>query len=60
MSSLTGADVQPTSLQLTSMTTALSNARSAMAKWKAITSVDLPAVNVTLKAAGMATITLGT
>ena len=56
MSSLTGADVQPTALQLAAINTALSNARSAMATWQAIVSVDVPAVNVKLTAAGLAPI----
>jgi len=58
MSSLTGADVKPTALQLAAITNALTNARTATAKWKAIKSVDVPAINIKLKAAGMPAIGL--
>jgi photosystem II stability/assembly factor-like uncharacterized protein len=56
MNSLTGADVQPTANQLKAMNDALSEYRAAMAKWTAIKTVDVPAINLKLKAAGLATI----
>jgi photosystem II stability/assembly factor-like uncharacterized protein len=53
MNSLQAADVQPTANQLAAMNAALASYREAMARWNAIKTVDLPALNVTLKAAGL-------
>ena len=53
MNSLQGADVQPTALQATSIETALRNARAAMARWNALKSTELAALNAQLKPAGI-------
>jgi photosystem II stability/assembly factor-like uncharacterized protein len=53
MNSLQGADVQPTALQVTSIETALRNARAAMARWNALKTTDLAALNAQLKTAGI-------
>jgi photosystem II stability/assembly factor-like uncharacterized protein len=53
MNALQGADVQPTAVQLKAMTTARTSGTAAMAKWTAIKTVDLPAINAKLKAAGL-------
>ena len=58
MSSLMGADVQPTALQLKAMNAALAAYRGAMAQWTAVKTVDLPAINAKLKAAGLTPITI--
>ena len=57
MNSLQGADVQPTTVQLTAISRARASAATAMAKWTAIRSVDVPAANATLAAAGLAPMT---
>jgi len=51
MNSLQSADVQPTAIQLKALTDALTAYRAAMGKWTAAKTVDVPAVNVKLKAA---------
>jgi hypothetical protein len=56
MTSLQGADVRPTTVQLNAIASARTAAAQAMAKWTAIKAVDLPALNVKLKAAGLAAI----
>jgi photosystem II stability/assembly factor-like uncharacterized protein len=58
MNSLQGADVRPTANEVKALTAAQLSAAHAMAKWAAIKTVDLPAVNLKLKAAGLAAITL--
>jgi photosystem II stability/assembly factor-like uncharacterized protein len=58
MNSLQAADVQPTTNQLTAINAALQTYRQAMAAWSTITTIDLPALNVTLKAAGLTTMTI--
>jgi photosystem II stability/assembly factor-like uncharacterized protein len=58
MSSLTAADVTPTAIQLKAITTAQATADGVTAKWTAIKTIDLPAINVKLKAAGLAPLTL--
>jgi hypothetical protein len=57
MNSLQAADVQPTTNQLTAITTALQSYRQTMAAWSTIKTVDLPALNLKLKAAGLPVIT---
>jgi len=52
MNSLQGADVQPTTLQVKSIETALTNARAAMTRWNTVKTTDLTALNAQLKAAG--------
>jgi photosystem II stability/assembly factor-like uncharacterized protein len=53
MNSLQGADVQPTANQLKAMTDALQAQAAAMARWRAVKTVDVPAANLKLKAAGL-------
>jgi len=53
MNSLQGADVQPTALQVTSIETALRSARTALARWNALKTTDLAALNAQLKPAGI-------
>ena len=56
MNSLQSADVQPTALQVTSIETALSNARAAMARWNALKTTELTALNAQLKTAGLGSV----
>ncbi|MEO6236823.1 MAG: glycoside hydrolase [Vicinamibacterales bacterium] len=53
MNVLQSADVQPTAVQLKALASARAAGTAAMARWTAIKTVDLPAVNVRLKAAGL-------
>ena len=53
MNVLQSADVQPTAVQLKAVTTARARGTAAMARWSALRTVDLPALNATLKAAGI-------
>ncbi|HET9371416.1 MAG TPA: hypothetical protein VFO19_14250, partial [Vicinamibacterales bacterium] len=53
MNSLMSADVQPTANQVRNITTAQAAYTAAMAKWNTLMKTDLPAVNMTLKAAGL-------
>jgi hypothetical protein len=53
MNSLQAADVQPTTLQLKAITAARAAGTAAMARWTAIKTVDVPAMNAKLKAAGL-------
>jgi hypothetical protein len=56
MNSMQGADVAPTANTLTAVTAAQQNAARVMARWTALKSVDLPALNDKLKAAGLETV----
>ena len=56
MNAMQSADVQPTTNQLKSVTTAQASATAALAAWSAIRTIDLPAMNAKLKAAGLAAI----
>jgi hypothetical protein len=58
MNILQGADVRPTTVQLKAITAARNAAASAMLKWTAIKTIDLPALNVKLVAAGLPRLTL--
>ena len=58
MNSLTAADVTPTAVQIKAITAARDAAALTMTQWTAIKTVDLPAINVRLKAAGLAALTL--
>jgi hypothetical protein len=58
MNSLQGADVKATAVQLRAIASARTAAASAMAKWTALKTVDLAALNAKLKAAGLAPIAL--
>ena len=53
MNSLQNADVAATGTQLTAITAAQASADRVIAQWKAIKSIDLPALNLKLKAAGL-------
>ena len=56
MSSFQGADVQPTANQAAAMAAAKKAAADAMARWNTIKTIDLPALNLKLKAAGLSTL----
>ena len=53
MNAMQSADVAPTANTLAAVTSALSAADSVMARWASLKTVDLPALNATLKAAGL-------
>jgi hypothetical protein len=53
MNLLQGADVRPTTVQVNAIANARATASRVMARWTAITSVDLVALNAKLKAAGL-------
>ncbi len=54
MNSLQAADVRPTTMQLNAIASARAAAAPAMAKWQALVTTDLPALNTKLVAAGLA------
>jgi photosystem II stability/assembly factor-like uncharacterized protein len=56
MNLLQGADVQPTSVQLNAIAAARAQATRVMARWNALATVDLAALNVKLQTAGLPTI----
>ncbi len=58
MNSLQAADVQPTAIQLAAIEAAQRSASSVLARWTELKSVDLPALNAALKAAGLEEIRL--
>jgi hypothetical protein len=53
MNTMQAADVAPTSNTLAAVTAALRAGDEVMARWAALRSKDLPALNATLKAAGL-------
>ena len=53
MNALQAADVAPTTNTLNALTNANATATRVMARWTAIRTVDVPALNAKLKAAGM-------
>ena len=53
MNLLQGADVRPTTVQLNAMAAARATAAKAMARWTAVKTVHLPALNAQLAAAGL-------
>jgi photosystem II stability/assembly factor-like uncharacterized protein len=53
MNILQGADVQPTTPQLNAIATARRNAAQITTRWTSLLSVDLAALNTTLKSAGL-------
>ncbi len=53
MNLLQSADVEPTAVQLKAIAAARTAGTAAMARWTAIKTVDLPAINAKLKAAGL-------
>ena len=54
MNSLQAADVEPTTNQMTAIAAAKKTAAEAMTAWTTIKTVDLPAINLKLKTAGIA------
>jgi len=54
MNVLQGADVRPTNVQIKTIAEARATASATMAQWTAIKTVDLPAANAKLTAAGLA------
>ncbi|MEO7275629.1 MAG: glycoside hydrolase, partial [Vicinamibacterales bacterium] len=52
MNALQAADVSPTTNTLNALTAAQANATAVMARWRVLKTVDLPALNQKLKAAG--------
>jgi hypothetical protein len=56
MNVLQAADVQPTAVQLKAIATARAAGTAAMARWTAIKTGDVPAMNAKLKTAGLAAI----
>jgi len=58
MNAMQAADVAPTTNTLTAVRAAQANAARVMARWTALRTVDLPALNVQLKTAGMRTLTI--
>jgi hypothetical protein len=59
MNAMQAADVAPTALTLAAVNAALSAAEAVMARWESLRSVDLSALNTTLKAAGLPAIAAG-
>jgi photosystem II stability/assembly factor-like uncharacterized protein len=57
MNVLQGADVRPTTVQLDAIAAARAAASTAMTKWNGVKTVDIPALNTTLKAAGLPPLT---
>ena len=53
MNLLQGADVRPTTVQLNAIAAARATAAKAMARWTAVKTVHLPALNAQLAAAGL-------
>ncbi len=56
MNSMQAADVAPTSATLASAASAQTAAAGVMTRWNALKTVDLPALNAVLKAAGLGTV----
>jgi hypothetical protein len=56
MNSLQAADVQPTAIQLKAIANARAAVTAAMTRWTAIKTIDVPAINVKLTAAGLSPI----
>jgi hypothetical protein len=53
MNLLQGADVRPTTVQLNAIAAARAQAGRVMARWTAITTLELSALNAKLSAAGL-------
>jgi hypothetical protein len=58
MNAMQAADVAPTANTLAAVTAAQQNAARVMARWTALRTVDLPALNAKLKGAGLAPLTI--
>jgi hypothetical protein len=56
MTSLQGADVQPTTMQLNAIVSARAGGARVMTRWATLRTTELAALNATLKSAGMAAI----
>ena len=52
MNAMQAADVSPTTNTLTAVTAAQAGAAQVMARWHGFRTIDLPALNLKLKAAG--------
>ncbi len=57
MNILQGADVKPTTVQMTAIANARAAATRAMTRWSTLKTVDLVAFNARMKAAGLSTVT---
>jgi hypothetical protein len=53
MNAMQAADVSPTANTVNALTAAQTGAARVMARWRALKSIDLPALNLKLKAAGL-------
>ena len=58
MNAMQAADVAPTANTLAAVTAAQQNAARVMARWTALRTVDLPALNAQLKGAGLTPLTI--
>jgi hypothetical protein len=58
MNAMQAADVAPTANTLAAVASAQQNAARVMARWTTLKTVDLPAVNAQLKAAGIQALTM--
>ena len=58
MNAMQAADVAPTANTLAAVTAAQQNAAQVLARWHTLRTIDLPALNAKLKAAGLAVVTL--
>ena len=58
MNAMQAADVAPTANTLAAVTAAQQNAAKVMARWTALRTVDLPAINAQLKGAGLPVLTI--
>jgi hypothetical protein len=58
MNAMQSADVAPTMNTLNAVRAAQANAARVMARWTSLRTVDLPALNVQLKVAGLPTLTV--
>jgi hypothetical protein len=58
MNAMQAADVSPTTNTLTAVTAAQASAAKVMARWRALKTIDLPALNLKLEAAGAQPLTL--
>jgi hypothetical protein len=58
MNALQAADVQPTAIQLAAIASARQTAAGTMARWTALKTVDLAALNLALKTAGLPVVTV--
>jgi hypothetical protein len=58
MNSMQAADVPPRAITVAAVTSAQANAARVMARWNALRTVELTAVNARLKAAGVAPLSI--